>query len=121
MYLATSNKEKRLLHLSFIGRVKPEQLKRGLEDLKILLADLPPGFRLLADFGRLDSMDLDCVPELGKGMEMVDQKGVGLVVRVIPDPGKDIGLNILTAFHYVRRPRVVNCKTMIEAAKVLSL
>jgi hypothetical protein len=121
MYLATSNKEKRLLHLNYIGQVKPEQLKRGLEDLKILLADLPPDFRLLADFGRLESMALDCVPEIGHGMEMIDRHGVDLVVRVIPDPSKDIGMNILTVFHYVRRPRIVTCKNMIEAAKVLAL
>ncbi len=121
MYLVTSNKEKKLLHLSYIGQVEPEQLKRGLEDLKMSLADLPPDFRLLADFGRLDSMSLDCVPEVGLGMEMIDRHGVEMIVRVIPDPRKDIGLNILTLFHYARRPRVVNCENMIEAAKVLAL
>src|ERR1700722_1247283 len=107
MYLAASNREKKLLHLSYIGEVEPEQLRRGLEDLKMLLAGLPPDFRLLADFGRLESMALDCVPEIGRGMEMIDRHGVELFVRVIPDPGKDIGLNILTLFHYKHRPRIV--------------
>lgn len=39
MFLATANKPKRLLHLSYIGRVEPEELARGFEDLKVLLAD----------------------------------------------------------------------------------
>jgi hypothetical protein len=121
MYLAASNRGKKLLHLSYIGQVKPEQLERGLDDLKMLLADLPPDFRLLADFGRLESMLLDCVPEIGRGMEMIDLHGVELVVRVIPDPAKDIGLNILTLFHYKHRPQIVTCENMIEAAKVLGL
>jgi hypothetical protein len=121
MYLATSNKPRRLLHLSYIGRVEPQELKRGLEDLKLLLADLPPDFRLLADFSRLESMELACMTELGQGMEIIDQHGVGLVVRLIPDPSKDIGLNILTLFHYAHRPRVVACENIIEAARVLSL
>ena len=121
MYLATSNKPKRLLHLSYIGRVEPQELKRGLEDLKILLADLPPDFRLLADFSRLEFMELACMTELGLGMEMIDQHGVELVVRLIPDPSKDIGLNILTLFHYAHRPRVVTCENIIEAARLLSL
>jgi hypothetical protein len=66
-------------------------------------------------------MELACLTEIGRGMEMVDQSGVGLVVRVIPDPSKDIGLNILTAFHYAHPPRLVTCKNMTEAARALAL
>jgi hypothetical protein len=121
MFLVTSNKVKRLLHLSYIERVEPEELKRGLEDLQTLLADLSPGLRVLVDLSRLEFMELACTTEIGRGMEMIDQRGVGLVVRVIPDPSKDIGLNILTAFHYARQPRLVTCKNMTEAARALAL
>lgn len=121
MVLATSNKSKRLVHVSYVGQVGPEEIKVGLEDLKMLLADLPPDFRLLVDLGRLESMDLACAPELGRAMEMIDQHGVGLVVRVIPDPSKDIGLNIFTIFHYARRPKIVTCQSILEAARALSL
>jgi hypothetical protein len=40
---------------------------------------------------------------------------------VIPDPSKDIGLDILALFHYRKRPRMVTCKNMVEAAEKLSL
>ena len=80
-----------------------------------------PDFRLLVDLGRLESMDLACVPELGRAMEMVDAHGVGLVVRVIPDPGKDIGFNILTIFHYTKRPQIVAHQDILDAGKSLSL
>jgi hypothetical protein len=121
MFLATTNKTKRLLHLSYIGRVQPEELASGLDDLKLLLADLTPGFRVLVDLSRLESMSLDCVPEIGRGMEILDKRGVELVVRVIPDPSKDIGLNILMHFHYKQWPRVVVCDNMIEAGRILEL
>jgi hypothetical protein len=121
MFFAATNKSKRLLYLSFIQHVTAEQLQRGRQDVEAMLADLPAGFRLLADLGRLESMDVACAPEMGKVMELFDQKGVGLVVRVIPDATKDIGMNILTAFHYRRRPRVATCGTMEEAAELLSL
>lgn len=121
MFLATINKSKQLLHSSYIGHVKPAELERGLDDLKTLLTELSPGFRVLVDFGRLDSMDVDCVAPLGRGMELLDHAGVGLLVRLVPDPGKDIGLNILTAFHYSRRPRIANCKNILEASRVLEL
>lgn len=121
MYLATSNKSKRLLYVSFIQHVKPEELQRGLEDLAALLADLPSDFRMLVDLGRLESIDAACMKEIGQSMEMCDRKGVGLIVRVIPDPAKDIGLNILSIFHYRHRPRTATCETMSEAMKLLSL
>jgi hypothetical protein len=121
MFLVTANKTRQLLHLSYIQRVKPVELQRGREDLKSLLAELAPGFRVFVDFGRLEAMGLDCVPEIGLSMELMDQHGVGLVVRLIPDPTKDIGLNILTVFHYKRRPRIVSCKNLLEVTKALAL
>ena len=121
MFLATANKSKKLLYLGFIQQVRVEDLRQGRHDVAALLAELPHGFRVLADLDRLESMDAACVAEIGKVMELCDQKGVGLVVRVVPDATKDIGLNILTLFHYRRRPRAVICQTMSEAAKLLSL
>lgn len=121
MFLVTSNKSKHLLFLNYIQQVKAEELKSGLEDVKTLLAELPTGFRVLADFGQLESMELACAAEIGKGMELFDQNGVGMVVRVMPHPSKDIGINILTAFHYRNKPHVVTCKDMTEAAKALAL
>jgi hypothetical protein len=69
----------------------------------------------------LESMDIACVEELGKMMDLLDQHGLEQVVRVIPDPSKDIGFNILARFHYKHNPRMNNCHTMIEAAKLLAL
>ncbi len=121
MFLVTLNKPRQLLHLSYIQHVTPDELKRGREDIEALQADLEPGFRVLADFERLDSMDLACRTELGRIMELADRGGVGLLVRVIPDPSKDIGLDILALFHYRNRPQMVTCKNMVEAAEKLSL
>lgn len=121
MFLVTSNPAKQLLVMRYCDRVTAKQLKANRSDLKTLLGGLTPGFSLLADFSQLESMAADCVPEVGAGMELVDAAEPGLLVRVIPDPSKDIGLNILTAFHYKKRPQIVNCKTLTEAAKLLEL
>ena len=121
MLLVTSNKSKQLLHIRYLGQVRREEFQRGAEDLTTQLGELSPGFHLLADFSQLESMGLDCAPELGRMMELIGQAGVGLVVRVIPDPSKDIGMNILTVFHYPHRPRVVTCQNLTDAAKALGL
>jgi anti-anti-sigma regulatory factor len=121
MLLVTSNKSKQLLCVSYIGHVQAEEFQRGREDLTSQLRELSPGFHLLADFSQLDFMELDCEPELGRTMDLIRQAGVGLVVRVIPRPNQDIGMNILTVFHYPHRLRVVTCKSLAEAAKALGL
>ena len=121
MFLATINKSKQLLYLSFIEQVRVEELAQGSKDVVALLADLKPGFRLLTDLSRLEAISVGCASEIGKIMELCDQKGMELVVRVIPDQRKDIGLSILSLFHYQHRPRAVTCDNMVKAAKLLSL
>ena len=121
MFLATANKTKRLLCLTYVQRVVPEELKLAREEIQNLLADLPPGFRLLADLSQVEFMDPECATEIGRTMELFDQAGVGLIVRVIPDPAKDIGMNILTAFHYTRHLRIITCESLAEALPKLSL
>ena len=115
MLLATSNKARRLLSLRYVGQVRPEALAQGAADIRKLAAELPPGFRLLVDLSQLEAMDIKCLPELGRMMEFFDQAGVGVILRVIPDPAKDIGLNILSAFHYPHRPIIITCESILEA------
>ena len=119
MLLVTSNKSKQLLYLSFIGTVRPEDFQPGRKDVAVELAGLSPGFHYLVDLTDLEFMALDCMTELGQLMEFIGQSGVGLVVRVIPDPSKDIGMNILTVFHYPQSLPVVTCQNLNEAVRAL--
>lgn len=121
MFLVTSNKAKQLLCSSFIGRVRPEEIARSREESAVLLNDLQPGFRLLVDLSRVEDISLDCVPEIGRLMELMDHAGVSTVVRVIPDPTKDIGMNIISRFHYPNHPKIMTCETLLRAAEMLEL
>src|SRR5450432_822218 len=112
MVLVTSNKARQLLYISYIGQVRPADFMRQQPDLGALMAELPPDFRVLVNLSELEDMDLECMAEIGRTMELIDRSGVGLIVRVIPDPAKDIGLNIFSIFHYPRRPRIATCKSM---------
>jgi hypothetical protein len=114
------DKTKNLLKISYAQHVGPEDTKRGEEELPALLADLRPGFRLLTDLSALESMDLACVPYINDLMDLCNEKGVEMVVRVIPDPHKDIGLNIMSLFHYGRRVHLVTCETLAEAMNILA-
>jgi hypothetical protein len=120
MFQLEADKLQNLLKISFSQHVGSEDTSRIEEKMPALVAGLRPGFRLLTDLSGLESMDLACVPHIERLMDLCDKQGVGMVVRVIPDPHKDIGLNILSLFHYQRRVRIVTCKDMDEAMKAVA-
>jgi anti-anti-sigma regulatory factor len=120
MHHAEADQTKNLLTISYSGRVDAAEAQCCVDELPALLADLTTGFRLLADLTGLDGMELACVPHLKRMMELCNQKGAAVVVRVIPDPQKDIGLKIMSLFHYSRRVRIVACVTMAEALQALT-
>jgi hypothetical protein len=120
MFQVGIDKTKNLLKISYAQHVGPEDTQRVAEQIPALLPDLRPGFRLLTDLSNLESMDLACVPYIKRMMDLCNKKGIEMVVRVIPDPHKDIGLKILSLFHYRRRVNIVTCETLEEAMKVLA-
>ncbi|PYJ07662.1 MAG: hypothetical protein DME25_03400 [Verrucomicrobia bacterium] len=120
MFEARVDKARNLLAVSYSENVGQEEARRCEEQLRQLLPELQPGFQVLADLTRLEAMDTACVPHIRRIMDLCDQKGVNAVVRVIPDPRKDIGFNILSLFHYRRHVPIVTCQTLEEARKMLS-
>ncbi|HXQ81235.1 MAG TPA: hypothetical protein VN775_07990 [Opitutaceae bacterium] len=108
-----------LLRIRYFGHVTASELKACLGDIEAVLPKMRPGFTVLTDLSGLDSMDLDGVPHLTKAMDAFRAKGVGTAVRIIPDPSKDIGFNILAIVHYRRGVRVVTCQNAEQAARVL--
>ena len=119
MFLATTNKKKKLLHISYIGRVDAEEIRHELKEIPALLEELPNGFTLVMDLERLDSMSLPSGQEIGKLMELCDKSGIEKVIRVIPDKKKDIGLQILYLMHYKHPPPVFVCERMKDVARLL--
>src|SRR6266571_2092190 len=100
MYAVELDQSKRLLVISAAQRVTAQQVKAVAERVHEVLQGVGPGFRVLVDFRWLDSMDSAAARHVAKIMETLTEKGVASVARVMPDPHKDIGLNILSQFHY---------------------
>lgn len=120
MFQIETDKSKNLLHFVFSGHVTPEETRRWREQLCQFVVTLQPGFALLSDLSGLELMDLECVPDIEWSMEALDEAGIASVVRIIPDPRKDIGMNIMSRFHYRRHVRIVTCDTMEEALQALA-
>jgi anti-anti-sigma regulatory factor len=115
MYAVELDQSKRLLVISAAQRVTAEQAKLAAQRVRELLQDVAPGFRVLADFRWLESMDSAAARHVGEIMDVLAEKGVVSVTRVIPDPHKDIGLNILSQFHYGPEIKIATFETLADA------
>jgi anti-anti-sigma regulatory factor len=119
MYEVEVDKSRNVLKIVFSQQIGPAEVNACEQKVRTLLANFQPGFRLLSDFSNLEFMDVACAPSIERVMDLCNRHGVSKVVRVIPDRHKDIGLNIMSLFHYRRRIAIVTCETMIEAVKEL--
>ena len=114
-----ADQPRNLLVIRYSGLIKPEETERGLDKIRSGLAQLKSGFRLLADLTDLESMDIGCAPFIERAMDLCNEKGASLVMRVIPDPHRDIGMAIMSIFHYGHDVRILTCQTLSEAEKIL--
>jgi len=120
MYSVEIDRSKRLLVINALQRVTAEEAKLVAQQVRELLHDAAPGFRVLADFRWLESMDPAAAPHVARIMDALAEKGVSSVTRVMPDPHKDIGLNILSQFHYGPEIQIATFETLADALQSLS-
>lgn len=94
-------------------------MKNGAKQVETLLPQVRAGFVALADLSGLEVMELECGPHLARIMDLCKAHGVSMVIRVLPHPKKDIGINILSMIHYRGTVKLVTCDTLAEAEKFL--
>jgi anti-anti-sigma regulatory factor len=120
MYAVELDQSKRLLVITAAQRVPAEEVRAVAKRVRELLQDVAPGVRVLADFRSLESMDSAAAPHLAKIMETLTEKRVASVARVMPDPHKDIGLNILSQFHYGPEIQIATFQTLADALQSIA-
>src|ERR1700730_4186881 len=119
MYSVEIDRSKHLLVISALRQVTAEQAKLAAQQVRELLRDVAPGFRVLADFRWLESMDSAAAHHVAEIMDTLTEKGVTSVRRVMPDPQKDIGLNVLSQFHYRPEIPIATFETLADALQNL--
>ena len=121
MYAVELDRSKRLLVISAAQKVTAEEAKMVAQRIRDLLRDITPGFRVFADFRALESMDPAAAPHIAKMMDALAKKDVASVTRVMPDPHKDIGLNILSQFHYGPDVTIATFETLADAVQNIAV
>ncbi len=109
-----------LVRIRYVGHVTAAGVQACAAEMERLLPKTHAGFTTLTDLSALESMDLDCVPHLTRIMDACRARGIGTVVRVIPDRDKDIGFKILSIIHYRHGVRIVTCETLAEAERIVT-
>jgi hypothetical protein len=120
MFTVEFDQSQNLLVIRYSDHVGPDETERALEEMRRALNNVERGFRLLADLTHLRSMDIACAPHIESAMEMCNEKGVAQVVRIIPNPKQDIGMQIMSHFHYGGDVRIVTCESADEAMNFLA-
>ena len=121
MYAVELDRSKRLLVISAVGHVTAREVKGVAQRVREVLQQAAPGFHVLADFRWLESMDSTAAPHLAEIMDALTEKGVGSVTRVFSDPRKDIGLNILSQFHYGPNVSITTLETLADAVQSITV
>jgi anti-anti-sigma regulatory factor len=119
MYSVEADKSKRFVVISAAGKVTKEEAKQAAQRMRDILKDFAPGFRVLTDFRWLQSMDTAAARHVAEIMDVLTEKQVASVIRVMPDPRKDIGLNILSQFHYAPEIQITTFETLADALQSL--
>ncbi|EKD27545.1 MAG: hypothetical protein ACD_79C00678G0002 [uncultured bacterium] len=119
MYKIKVFEEQNILKLGFIKDFTVKDAKQLLEELKVKINNTQKGFTVFSDMSQLDSMSQEVSSYIVKIMQVCNEKEAAQVVRVIPDPTKEIGFKILSIFHYSDKVKIFTCNDILEARKFL--
>lgn len=119
MFTVKLDQSRNTLTISYGGQVMSDEMRLCAEEVRLALTILQPGFRLVVDLTELQSMEVACSPLIANIMEICNAAGVADVVRIIPDPTRDIGLQIMSFFHYSSDVSIRTCASFAEASEML--
>ena len=111
---------KNLAQVAFAGHVTSAETTSRAQEIRGQPLTLQAGFTLLTDLSELESMDSACAADIKSIMDFLNRHGIARVVRIIPNPQKDIGFGIMSLFHYNRGVVIVTCATREEAERQLA-
>jgi anti-anti-sigma regulatory factor len=121
MFSIRIDKKNNLITVSFKGYFDAQQGVQLCQRLTDAIQKVKKGFSVITDLSSVDFISMDSVVFIGKAMTICNKNGVSRVIRVIPDPSKDIGFNIMSDFHYSKNVKIRICKNHEEARKFITL
>lgn len=114
------DRARNLVLIEFKGVVTLIDSDRFFAEVEHILPRCSRGFVLMTDMSELVKIESDVKGAIIRSMDLFNSLGVKNIIRVIPDPAKDIGLGILSIFHYGRDVKIATVQTRAEAEERLA-
>jgi len=73
------------------------------------------GFIVLSDLSKVDFLNDAVSKYIQKMMKICNDHGVSKIYRVVPSKTKDVGLNIMSIFHYSKNVKIYTFESLEEA------
>jgi len=108
------------LDVVYGGHFDLSQAEQFYAQAQEIVPGLKKGFIVVTDFSSLEQMDISACPFIENVMDVLNGRGVSMVVRIIPDREKDIGFNIMSLFHYSSEVAMHTFKSRAEAEEYLN-
>ena len=115
MFIIKPDRRRNLLHIKYLDHFDAKQGPAFCTCVQEEVRQLRKGFRVISDLSELNDMDVGAAPFVEQAMDICNNHGVTAIYRVIPDPTKDIGFNIMSSFHYSEEVKILNFKSLEEA------
>ncbi|WP_028584357.1 PilZ domain-containing protein [Desulfogranum mediterraneum] len=72
-----------ILYFSLLGQLKKQNIESLYTDIRFSVADLRPGFHVVADYSRCDFWYISAIPVLNKIIEFLLSQEVGSTIRIV--------------------------------------
>ncbi|MBC8205935.1 MAG: hypothetical protein H8E68_02150 [Kiritimatiellaeota bacterium] len=119
MYLLEIDRTQNRIHITLSDRVDEAQTKALLDELRLRVGELEPGFRILCDMTTLEEFNESAGVHYRSVMDLCNEANVSKIIRIIPNPIHNFGLTVMSHFHYNSGIPVVICKDFNEALRHL--
>ena len=101
--------------LEFAGKIDAAQAERLYLDIQEIVPRHGKGFKLLTDLTGVQEVSPEIRGAIKRLMDFLNGQGVTEILRVIPDPDQDIGLNIMSLFHCSKDVKFLTLQSREEA------
>jgi hypothetical protein len=117
MYFLEIDQAANRMHITLLGAVDKKQAKGLMRQIEKRCNELHRGFILLTDLSRLETLSAEATRYIRRSMDIINDHGVSLVVRVISHPSRNFFFSIMSLFHYDRFIPIIICDSLEEATK----
>jgi hypothetical protein len=120
MYNIGFNENENIVSIKIEGMFDLEQAEKAHNEITLILQKVKKGFIVLTDMSLLHEMNPESFKSISKTMDLFRSRGIAQAIRVMPDPSKDIGFNIMDMFHYFPDVKIRTFESLENAKEYIN-